>query len=136
MDTLLRFLKTLMVLSVALTGWQLLGDRGGGDWFFTLLGLTIALNLAPYLGSIEAMKRLPVRWGLAVGIAACLFGVVDVGWRMQAFNFATSSRDAGIAAFWVPLGGVAAIPLLALLCYPGIAAISRRSPSEAESRQP
>ena len=135
MDTLLRFLRMLLVLSLAITLIQLAQDRGGGNMFFTLLGLVLALNVAPYLGSIAAMKRLPVRWGLAVGVAACLFGVADVGVRMQAFNFPTENSD-GRMALWLPIYAVAAIPLLTLLCYPVIAAFSGRHTTEAESRQP
>jgi hypothetical protein len=137
MDTLLRFIRMLLALSLAITLIQLAQDRGGGDMFFTLLGLVLALNVAPYLGSIAAMKRLPVRWGLAVGVAACLFGLADVGIRMQAFNFPTETSD-GRMALWLPIYAVAAIPLLALICYAGIAVFSRtgRPTNGAESRRP
>ena len=133
MDTLLRFLKTLMVLSVAITGWQLLGDRGGGQYFFTLLGLVVALNFAPYLLSLAAMKRLPERWGLAVGAGACAFGAADVLWRMQAFNFPTENSGAEMA-LWLPIYAAAAIPLLTVVSYAAIAAFSRGA-NAGESRQ-
>jgi hypothetical protein len=131
MDTLSRYLRTLMVLSLAITGVALIGDRGGGRWFFTLLGFTIAINLAPYLLSLAAMRRLPRRWGLALGTAACLFGVADVAVRMQAFNFPTPRSDAGMA-FWLPVFSVVAIPLLAGASYLVLAAAARLRPDGGE----
>jgi hypothetical protein len=136
MDILLRYIRMLMVLSLAITGLQLVQDRGGGQWFFTLLGLVVALNLAPYLGAIAVMRRVPPRWAQAVGTSTCLFGLADVAVRMQAFNFPTENSD-GRMALWLPLSALAAIPLLTVVCYAGVAAFSRGgAATEGGSPQP
>lgn len=135
METLLRFLRMLMVLSLAITLIQLAQDRGGGNLFFTLVGLVLALNLAPYLGSMAAMRRLPGRWPVAVGMAACLFGAVDSLWRMQAFNFPTENSG-GEMALWLPIYGAIAIPVLTLVFYGLLSVFGREGRPDAETAPP
>ena len=113
-----------MFLSLGLTAGALLNERGGGRWMFTLIGLVLFGAAAPYLAAGAAVRRLPARWAVAVGVAVCVFGVADAAMRTQAFYFPESDSD-GAMALWLPIASLAAIPLTALICHPLIRFFSR-----------
>src|SRR5262245_7393248 len=106
MATQQRFIQAFMVLSAAITAVQIAQDRGGGRFLLTLIAAVMAACVAPYLGALAAMRRLPARWALAVGLAACMFGAVDVAVRTQAFNFPTVQSN-GSMALWLPIYSLA-----------------------------
>ncbi len=119
-----NFVQAFQLLSAGITLAKLSVDTGGGDYFFTLVGLVLMGTVLPYLLAFAAMRRLPPRWGLAVGIAAALFGAVDVSVRMQAFFFPTDRINGGMA-LWLPLSALVMIPCGAVLAHVTIGALSR-----------
>src|SRR5688572_20768401 len=114
-DPFFRFAQAFMGLSVAITAAELARETAS-DYLFTLIALILLGAAAPYLAGMTAMKRLSARWSRAIGIALCLFGAVDVTWRMQAFFFPTGGSD-GAMALWLPIGGMGAIPLTAVIAH-------------------
>lgn len=123
MATLYRFTQAFMALSAGITAMNIVQAGGGGRFLLTLIAAVMVASVAPYLGALAAMRRLPLRWGLAVGIAACVFGAVDVAVRTQAFNFPTERSD-GSMALWLPIYSLVAIPVMAVLSYAAVTAVT------------
>src|SRR5436190_22289104 len=97
-----RLTRVFMALSLVITLVKLSTDRGGGQYLLTLIGFVVATTVAPYWISLKTMPRLTARWAVAVGVGACVFGVVDVVLRTRGFFFPTDSLD-GRLAFWLPI---------------------------------
>lgn len=117
MEALQRFVRMFMGLSVGMTAVAIVTGGGSARFLLTLIALILVAAAAPYLLALAAMRRLPPRWGLAVAIATCLFGIADAAYRMQAFYFPNSPAD-GAMAIYMPLYSLAVIPVLALVSYP------------------
>ena len=115
MTALRRLAIALMWLSVIVTAVKLSGETTG-DWLFTLIGLILLGTAAPYLISLAVMRRVPARWGLALGSAVCVLGGVDVAWRLQAFFYPTESSNAAMG-FWLPVSSVWAIPCATVIAH-------------------
>ncbi len=77
---------------------------------------------------MAAMRRVGQRWGLAIGLATLIFGVVDVAVRMQAFFFPTETSG-GEMAFWLPIYSLGLIPLVALVLHTILGVAARDSSS-------
>jgi hypothetical protein len=132
------YVEAFGALSVVITLTKLAGDRGGGDYFFTLFGLVMAGTVAPYWCALGAMKRASGEWRSAIGLAAALFGAVDVAVRLQAFFFPTE-RSNGAMALWLPLAAVVVVPTMSVLFYRLRSPLNRRAlndegPAEAGPR--
>ena len=112
---LLRPIKGLMIASVAITFAQLARETAS-QYFFTLVGLILIGAALPYLLAAAAMRRTPERWALAIGVVTCLFGVIDAGWRVQAFFFPTGGSNRAMA-FWLPIYALFAIPFFSVIAH-------------------
>jgi hypothetical protein len=107
-----RFVEAFGLLSLVLTGAALLNDRGGGDYFFSLLGLVLLTTIAPYAVVLRVLARPTSPWVLALGRAAIAFGVTDVCVRTPALLFPDDGLN-GAVVLWLPLVALVGIPLLA-----------------------
>jgi len=116
-----RLTKAFLALSLGITLAKLSTDRGGGQYLLTLIGYVVATTIAPYWLSLKAMPRLTARWADAVGIGACVFGVIDVVLRIRGFFFPTESLNGGLA-FWLPISSLVAIPFAAVIAHTFITA--------------
>lgn len=114
-DTYLRFAQALLSLSLVITAIRL-STESGGEYLFTLIALVLWATALPYLVALSAIRRMGDRWALAVGVATCTFGAVDVAVRMRAFYFASATFDGGMA-FWLPIYGALGIPALAVITH-------------------
>jgi len=108
------FVEAFAGLSLLVTLSRLLTDTGGGDYFFTLLGAVLLGSILPYLVALGVMYRVQPSWGVAVGLAAVGFGVLDAVVRVQAFYFPTEASGGGMA-LWLPLSSLVIIPVLAAI---------------------
>jgi hypothetical protein len=106
------FIEGFAALSLVVTLSRLSTDTGGGDYFFTLLGVVLLGSVLPYLVALAVMSRLQPAWSAAVGLAAVVFGALDGVMRVQAFFFPTE-RSGGGMALWLPLSSFVIIPALA-----------------------
>jgi len=80
MDTVVRFVQAVLTLSVGITLAKLSGDRGGGNYLFTLIAMVLLGAAAPYLIAMATMRRVAEPWGLAIGLATILFGASTSFW--------------------------------------------------------
>jgi len=126
MDTVVRFVQAVLTLSVGITLAKLSGDRGGGNYLFTLIAMVLLGAAAPYLIAMATMRRVAEPWGLAIGLATILFGVADNAVRTQAFFFPTE-RSGGGMALWLPIYSLGLIPLFAVILHTAIGVIARES---------
>lgn len=133
MNAAIRFVQGFLTLSLLITLAKLSTDSGGGDYFFTLLGLVLAATLLPYAAAMTVMRRATHRLGLAVGLATIMFGMLDSAVRIQAFFFPTD-RSGGAMALWLPVYSLALIPLLTSVVYATLGALNREAQSEKEGR--
>ena len=119
-----RIIRVLMWASLAVTLARLSTDRGGGQYLVTLIAFVIASTIAPYWLSMRVMERVTRhRWVLAIGAAACVFGLADVTMRTIGFFFPTDRLDVRLA-FWLPISSLAVIPFTALIAHTFIVAFS------------
>ena len=107
-----RFVEAFGLLSLVLTITALLNDRGGGDYFFSLLGLVLLATIAPYAVVLRVMARPVSPWTVALGRAAIVFGITDVCLRTPALLFPDEGLN-GAVVVWLPLVALVGIPLLA-----------------------
>ena len=126
MDTVVRFIQSFLTLSLGITLVKLSGDRGGGNYFFTLIWLVMMGAAAPYLIALAAMRRTQLLWGLSIGWATVLFGITDAAVRTQAFFFPTGNSG-GSMALWLPILAVGLIPLFAVILHTIIGVVTRNS---------
>jgi hypothetical protein len=119
---LTRLAQALMLLSLLVTAAKLSTERAG-DYLFTMIGLVLLGTAAPYLMALAVARRTRERWALAITIAVCVLGVVDVAWRVQAFFFPTDTSHASMG-LWLPLSSVWAIPLAAVIAHTFLNAFS------------
>ncbi len=126
MTTALGFIQAFLTLSVGITAAKLSTDSGGGDYFFTLIGLVMFGSAAPYLLATASMRRVGDTWAQAIGVATMMFGAVDVSVRMQAFFFPTE-RSGGGMALWLPISAIALIPLFAVILHTALGVFTRES---------
>jgi hypothetical protein len=107
-----RFAQAFLILSLLITFAKLSGETAR-DYLFTLIAAVLGSTAAPYLAASALSARATrAPWVCGWAFAGCVYGAVDVPWRMQAFFFPTGWSDASMA-IWLPLGGVVAMPLVA-----------------------
>jgi len=124
-----------MWASLAVTVARLSTDRGGGQYLFTLIAFVIVSTIAPYWLSMRAMERVTQpRWTLAIGAAACVFGLADVTMRTIGFFFPTDRLDVRLA-FWLPLSSLVAIPFITVIAHTFLVAIRGEEVREATDSQ-
>lgn len=114
-----RFVEAFGLVSLLLTLAELLNDRGGGDYFFSLVGLVLLITIAPYVVVVRLLSRPSSSRTAPVGQAATAFGLFDVCVRTPALLF-PDERLNGTAVLW--------LPVLALIAIPALAAVLRLIP--------
>jgi hypothetical protein len=110
-----RAIIALIWLNVAITFSELARETAR-NYLFTLIGLILIATALPYVLALTVLPRFRARWATALGIATCVWGLMDAAWRVQAFFYPTlrSGREMG---FWLPIYGVLAIPFITVIAH-------------------
>ena len=117
-------IRILMVASLAIT-FAALSREPGRDNLFTLIGAILVATALPYVLATAVMRRVPGRWPTAIGLVTCLWGGVDIAWRVQAFFYPTLASGGGMAV-WLPIYGAAAIAFFAVIAHTFLTAFANK----------